>query len=124
MGQEFKPSRKVYIKEKISPIALQKDPLNFGYVIVQACSDIKKSVEQCSFTPGNFLIVIADNQYKFSPFVKELLVFLANNLNKYYLYLVMMFFIITVLIGLFTQHFIKKDITGPIIKLKKSLKLD
>ncbi|MFO0117969.1 MAG: hypothetical protein ACK521_10290 [bacterium] len=68
--------------------------------------------------------MIADNQYKFSPFVKELLVFLANNLNKYYLYLVMMFFIITVLIGLCTQHVIKKDITGPIIKLKKSLKLD
>jgi len=68
--------------------------------------------------------VIADNQYKFSPFVKELLVYLANNLNMYYFYLVVMFSVITVLIGIYTRHFIQKDITGPIIKLKKSLKLD
>lgn len=103
---------------------MQKNPLNFGYVIVQVCSDISKSVEQCSETPGNFIIVIADNQYKFSPFVKELLVYLANNLNMYYFYLVVMFSVITVLIGIYTRHFIHKDITGPIIKLKKSLKLD
>jgi AmiR/NasT family two-component response regulator len=61
MGQEFKPARKVYIKEKINPMQLQKDPLNFGYVIVQVCSDISKSVEECSETEGNLIIVIADN---------------------------------------------------------------
>lgn len=124
MGQEFKPTRKVYIKEIINPVKLQKDPLNFGYVIVQVCSDISKSVEECSQTPGNLIIVIGDNQYKFSPFVKELLVYLTHRVNLYYFYLVIMFAVITIIIFLYTRHVIKKDITGPIIKLKKSLKLN
>lgn len=34
MGEEHKPLRKVYIAQEIDPVELQKDPQNFGYVIV------------------------------------------------------------------------------------------
>jgi hypothetical protein len=42
----------------------------------------------------------------------------------YYFYLIIMFAVITIIIFLYTRHVIQKDITGPIIKLKKSLKLN
>jgi hypothetical protein len=106
---------------KIDPVELQQDPKNFGYLIVQACSDITKSVQECADTPGNFLVVMASEKYQFSPFIKELLVYLHSQVNLYYFYICILFIVIFFGVGLFTRNMIRKDITGPIIELKKNL---
>jgi hypothetical protein len=121
MGREQKPLRKVYIKQGIDPIQLQLDPKNFGYVIVQVCSDITLSMSECGKTPGNFIVVVADHQYKFSPFIRDLMIYLRTRLSEYYLYLVCLFAMIVLGLGAVTRHYIKKDITGPIIMLKKTI---
>lgn len=121
MGQETKPPRKEFIRSGVDPIQLQEDPQNFGYVIVQVCSDITLSVSDCSQTPGNFIVVVADPQYKFSPFIRDLLKNLTTQVGRYYVYLVMLFLVIVLVLGIVTRHLIKKDITGPIIMLKKNL---
>ena len=61
MGHEVHPTRLEFIAMKVKPIELQKDPANFGYIIVQTCSDSTKSVEDCSKEEGNFIIVVAVN---------------------------------------------------------------
>lgn len=43
---------------------------------------------------------------------------------EYYFYLAVLFMIVASILGLYTLSMIKKDITGPIITLKKSIELN
>lgn len=89
--------------------------------IVQSCIPTDVPVSECSQS-GHMLVVVGQEIYDDSPFTREIESIMGSDVNRYYLFIVLIFFIVKCVLFLVLWSWLRIRVTERIINLTKKLK--
>ena len=91
------------------------------YHLVQTCIPKNVSINDCS-KKGYMFLVIGQEQYEDSPFTKEILKIVNDDVKKYYGYIVLIFFVVKFFLFVVLWSWLRIRVTERMIALTKKLK--
>ena len=91
------------------------------YHLVQSCIPKDVPINECS-AKGYMFLVIGQEQYQDSPFTKEILKIVNDDVKKYYGYIVLIFFVVKFFLFVVLWSWLRIRVTERMIALTKKLK--